>query len=90
VATLDEHLARAGAGKVEETKLDRVLTGSPSALSSAAKELDPGTKDAFVSGARHGIVGGFSDVMWLITIVGIAGTAVSFWLLRPDRQSSRP
>jgi MFS family permease len=90
VATLDEHLDRARAGQVEKTKLDRVLTGSPSALESTAKQLDPNTKDAFVSGARHGIVGGFSDVMWLIATVGIAGTVVSFWLLRPDRQHSRP
>jgi len=90
VATLDEHLDRAKAGKVEKTKLDRVLTGSPSALDSAAKELDPETKDAFVSGARRGIVGGFSDVMWLIATVGIAGTVISFWLLRPDRKRSRP
>jgi hypothetical protein len=66
------------------------LTGSPSALKSTARQLDPDTKDAFVSGARQGIVGGFSDVMWLIATVGIAGTVVSFWLLRPDRQRSRP
>jgi MFS family permease len=90
VATLNEHLDRAGAGHVERTKLDRVLTGSPSALESAAKQLDSNTRDAFVSGARQGIVGGFSDVMWLITIVGIAGTVVSFWLLRPDPRRSRP
>ncbi len=90
VATLDEHLDEARADQVEETKLDRVLTGSPSALDSVAKELDPDIKDAFVSGARQGIVGGFSDVMWLIAIVGLAGTVVSFWLLRPDRQRSRP
>jgi len=57
VATLDEHLDRVG--QVEKTKLDRVLTGSPSAPKSTAKQLDPDTKDAFVSGARQGIVGGF-------------------------------
>jgi EmrB/QacA subfamily drug resistance transporter len=90
VATLNEHLGRAGAGQVEKTKLDRVLTGSPSALDSAAKELESNTREAFVSGASQGIVGGFSDVMLLITAVGIAGTVVSFWLLRPDRQRSRP
>jgi hypothetical protein len=39
VATLDEHLDRARAGEVEKAKLDRVLTGSPSALDSAAKQL---------------------------------------------------
>ena len=88
VATLDEHLDRVG--QVEKTKLDRVLTGSPSAPKSTAKQLDPDTKDAFVSGARQGIVGGFSDVMWLIATVGIADTVVSFWLLRPDRQRSSP
>jgi len=90
VATLNENLDRAGAGQVEQTKLDRVLTGSPSALDSVAKQLDTSTKDAFVSGARRGIVGGFSDVMWLIAAVGIAGTVVSFWLLRPDRQRTSP
>ena len=86
VETLDERLAQAGAGQVEKTKLDRVLTGSPSALESAARELDPGIRDAFVSGARHGIVDGFSDVMWLIAIMGLAGTLLSFWLMRPDRR----
>ena len=90
VATLDEHLDRAGAGQVEKAKLDRVLTGSPSVLKSTAKELDPNTRKAFVSGARRGIVGGFSDVMWLIAAVGIAGTVVGFWLLGPDRQRPRP
>src|SRR3712207_2279311 len=79
VATLNEHLDRAGAGQVEKTKLDRVLTGSPSALDSTAKELESSTREAFVTGARQGIVGGFSDVMLLITVVGIAGTVVSFW-----------
>src|SRR5918995_1157047 len=81
VATLDEHLDRVGAGQVEKTKLDRVLTGSPSALESAARQLDSDSRDAFVAGARQGIVSGFSDVMWLIAIVGIAGTVGSFWLL---------
>jgi MFS transporter, DHA2 family, methylenomycin A resistance protein len=91
VETLDEHLDAAGAGQVEKTRLDRVLTGSPSALDSAAKQLDPSIKDAFLSGTRQGIVDGFSDVMWLIAIVGLAGTLLSFWLLRPDRRStSRP
>jgi MFS transporter, DHA2 family, methylenomycin A resistance protein len=88
VETLDEQLARAGAGQVEETKLDRVLTGSPSALDRTAKELDPEIRDAFVSGARQGIVDGFTDVMWLIAFVGLAGTLLSFWLLRPDRRSA--
>ena len=78
VETFDEHLDRAGAGQVEKTKPDRVLTGSPSALEGAAKELDPNTKDAFVSGARQGIVDGFTDTMWLIAIVGLAGTLLSF------------
>ena len=88
VETLDEHLDRAGAGQVEKTKLDRVLTGSPSALEGAAKELDPNTKDAFVSGARQGIVDGFTDTMWLIAIVGLAGTLLSFWLLGPSQRST--
>jgi MFS family permease len=88
VETLDNQLVRAGAGQVEETKLDRVLTGSPSALHRAAQELDPTIKDAFVAGARHGIVDGFTDVMWLAAIVGLAGTLLCFWLLRPDRQSA--
>jgi MFS family permease len=86
VESLDARLAKAGAGQVEKTKLDRVLTGSPSALESAARELDPKIRDAFVSGARHGIVDGFSDVMWLIAIAGLAGTLLSFWLMRPDRR----
>ncbi|MGH3145081.1 MAG: MFS transporter, partial [Rubrobacter sp.] len=85
IETLDERLERAGAGQVERTKLDRVLTGSPSALDSAADRLDPGIKDAFVSGARQGIVDGFSDTMWLMAIVGLAGALLSFWLLRADR-----
>jgi MFS family permease len=88
VETLDKQLAQAGAGQVEETKLDRVLTGSPSALDSAAKELDPDIRDAFVAGARQGIVDGFTAVMWLIAIVGFAGTLLSYWLLRPDRRSA--
>ena len=91
VETLDERLAQAGAGQVEKTKLDRVLTGSPSALDGAARKLDPGIRDAFVSGARHGIVDGFSKVMWLVAIVGLAGTLLSFWLMRPDlRSASHP
>ena len=89
VATLDEHLDRARAGEVEKTKLDRVLSGSPSALESAAKELEPSTRDAFVAGARQGIAGGFSDVMWLIAAVGAAGAMLSFWMLRPDQKRTR-
>jgi hypothetical protein len=26
--------------------------------------------------------------MWLIAFVGLAGTLLSFWLLRPDRRSA--
>ena len=74
------------AGEVEKTKLDRVLSGSPSALGSAAKELKPSTRDAFVAGARQGIAGGFSDVMWLIAAVGAAGAMISFWMLGPDQK----
>jgi hypothetical protein len=85
IETLDKQLAQAGAGRVEEAKLDQVLTGSPSALDRTAKQLDPEIRDAFVAGARRGIVDGFSDVMWLIAIVGLAGTLLSFWLLRPAR-----
>jgi MFS transporter, DHA2 family, methylenomycin A resistance protein len=88
IETLDEHLDEAGAGQVEKTKLDRVLTGSPSALESTADRLDPDLKDAFVSGARQGIVDGFTETMLLIAIVGLAGTLLSFWLLRPSRRST--
>jgi MFS transporter, DHA2 family, methylenomycin A resistance protein len=85
VETLNKQLAQAGAGRVEEAKLDQVLTGSPGALDRTANQLDAENRDAFVAGARRGIVNGFSDVMWLIAIVGLAGTLLSFWLLRPDR-----
>jgi EmrB/QacA subfamily drug resistance transporter len=88
IETLDERLAQAGARQVEEAKLDRVLTGAPSALESTANRLDPKIRDAFVSGARHGIVDGFSNVMWLIAVVGLAGALISYWLLRPDRLSA--
>jgi hypothetical protein len=89
VATLDEHLDRAKAGEVEKTKLDRVLSGSPGALGSAAKELEPRTREAFVAGARQGIAGGFSDVMWLIAAVGAAGAVLSFWMLGPVQKHPR-
>jgi hypothetical protein len=88
VETLDEHLDEAGAGQVEKTNLDRVLTGSPSALDSTADQLDSSIKDAFVSGARQGIVDGFTETMWLIAIVGLAGTLLSFWLLGPGKRST--
>jgi hypothetical protein len=86
--TLDAKLTQAGAGQVEKAKLDQVLTGSPGALDRTANKLDPGIRDAFVSGARQGIVDGFTDSMWLIAIVGLAGALLGFWLLRPDQRSN--
>lgn len=86
IETLNEQLDQAGVGRVEEAKLDQVLTGSQSALDSTLSELDPGVRDAFVSGARQGIVNGFSDAMWLIAVVGLAGALLSFWLWRPDQR----
>ncbi|MGF1472866.1 MAG: MFS transporter [Rubrobacteraceae bacterium] len=90
VSTLNDSLNRAGTSQVEEVKLDRAMSGSPGALTSAADGLDREEREAFITGARQGTIDGFGATMWLMAAVSLGGALVGFWLLRPTPERSPP
>ncbi|MGH8985637.1 MAG: MFS transporter [Acidimicrobiia bacterium] len=85
---LNQSLETAKVGAVEEEKLDRVLTGSPTAVEATVNELGGEHRQAFVDGARTGIANGFGAAMLVIAISAAAGALAWIWLLSPRRRSS--
>jgi hypothetical protein len=71
---------------VEEEKLDRVLTGSPTAVDATLNDLTGDDRTAFVDGARDGIANGFGAAMLVIAISAAVGTFGWIWLLAPRRK----
>jgi MFS transporter, DHA2 family, methylenomycin A resistance protein len=92
IAELNDSLDAAGVARPEEEQLDQVLTGSPSAITSEANQLQGAQREAFVSGAQQGTVDGF-DAAMLVIAIGSLGGAVGWLVLVPSarrRRVSRP
>ena len=85
---LNRSLETTKVGMVEEEKLDRVLTGSPTAVDATLNDLTGDDRTAFVDGARQGIANGFGAAMLVIAISAAAGTLGWIWLLAPRRRST--
>ena len=85
---LNRSLETTKVGAVEEEKLDRVLTGSPTAVDATLNDLTGDDRTAFVDGARQGIANGFGAAMLVIAISAAAGTLGWIWLLAPRRRST--
>jgi DHA2 family methylenomycin A resistance protein-like MFS transporter len=86
VNDLNDSLRTASASQVEEEKLDRVLTGSPTAVDATLADLHGKSRAAFVDGARRGITDGFGAAMLLIAISSAVGALAWVWLLSPKRR----
>ncbi|MGH9049500.1 MAG: MFS transporter [Acidimicrobiia bacterium] len=86
---LNRSLEAANVPAVEEEKLDRVLTGSPTAVDAAVDDLGGEHRTAFVDGAREGIADGFGAAMLLIAISAGVGALAWIWLLAPRRRATR-
>ena len=83
---LNRSLETTKVGAVEEEKLDRVLTGSPTAVEATLNDLTGDDRTAFVDGARDGIANGFGAAMLVIAISAAVGTFGWIWLLAPRRK----
>jgi MFS transporter, DHA2 family, methylenomycin A resistance protein len=91
IAELNRQLDTAGVDRAEEEQLDQVLTGSPSAISSQANQLQGAQRQAFVSGAQQGTVDGFDASMLVIAVSSVGGLVLWLVLMRPARRRvSRP
>ncbi len=86
---LNRSLEAANVPAVEEEKLDRVLTGSPTAVDAAVDDLGGEHRTAFVDGAREGIADGYGAAMLLIAISAGVGALAWIWLLAPRRRATR-
>ena len=90
IAEMNRQLDAAGVSGVEEEQLDQALTGSPSAISEQANQLQGAQRQAFVSGAQQGTVDGFDATMLLIAVTSAGGLVLWLVLMRPGRRVSRP
>ncbi|HEX6312493.1 MAG TPA: MFS transporter [Acidimicrobiia bacterium] len=86
IDALNASLSSAGAGAVEEEKLDRVLTGSPAAVEDTLGELHGEERAAFVDGAGRGTTDGFDAAMLLVAISSVVGAVAWIWLFSPRRR----
>jgi EmrB/QacA subfamily drug resistance transporter len=82
---LNKSLAKAGAGALEDDRLDAALTGAPSEVSSAERSLKAGVRDDFERGAAEGISHGFGSVMLVLGIIALAAIPAWLLLMRPAR-----
>jgi MFS family permease len=83
LAELNHRLDAAGVNRPEEEHLDRVLTGSPSAVRGEARNLHGKQRQAFISGAQRGTVDGFDGAMLVIAVSALAGLVLWLLLMRP-------
>ena len=82
---LNRALDKAGVRKLEEDRLDRVLTGAPTEVNKTERSLDAGTKASFERGAAEGISRGFAVVSLAIGIASLISMAAWLLLMRPAR-----
>ncbi len=82
IDALNEHLDAASIGPVDESRLDRALTGSTENLQDVERELDPSDRRAFEQGVAIGIIDGFRAVMLLSAALTVMGAAAALVLLR--------
>ena len=82
---LNRSLEKAGAGALERERLDAVLTGAPSQVTSAEQSLKPEVRRDFESGAAQGISRGFAAVMLALGIASLLALAAWIVLMRPAR-----
>jgi hypothetical protein len=87
---MNHQLDAAGVDRVEEEQLDQALTGSPSAITDQAAQLQGEQRQAFVSGAQRGTVDGFDASMLVIAVGSGAGLVLWLVLMRPRRRVSPP
>jgi MFS transporter, DHA2 family, methylenomycin A resistance protein len=90
LAEMNRRLDAAGVDRLEEERLDQALTGSPSAISAQANELQGAQRQAFIAGAQRGTVDGFDASMLLITVTSAAGLVTWLVLMRPARGRVSP
>ncbi|HMF03613.1 MAG TPA: MFS transporter [Acidimicrobiia bacterium] len=99
IAEMNRQLDAAGVSRVEEEQLDQALTGSPSAISEQANQLQGQQRQAFISGAQQGTVDGFDASMLLMAVSSVGGLVLWLVLMRPssrggggfaDRRSRSP
>jgi EmrB/QacA subfamily drug resistance transporter len=82
---LNRALDEAGVRKLEEERLDRVLTGAPTEVSETEAALGANAKTAFEGGAAEGIARGFAVVSLAIGIVCLLSMVAWLLLMRPAR-----
>ena len=82
---LNSALDEAGVRKLEEERLDRVLTGAPTEVSETEAALGANAKTAFEGGAAEGIARGFAVVSLAIGIVCLLSMVAWLLLMRPAR-----
>jgi MFS transporter, DHA2 family, methylenomycin A resistance protein len=91
LAEMNNRLDAAGVDRVEEERLDQALTGSPSAISAQANELQGAQRQAFIAGAQRGTVDGFDASMLVIAATSVGGLVLWLVLMRPGGgRVSRP
>jgi EmrB/QacA subfamily drug resistance transporter len=90
IAEMNRQLDAAGVSRVEEEQLDQALTGSPSAISEQANQLQGAQRQAFVSGAQQGTVDGFDASVLLMAVSSVGGLVLWLVLMRPARRVSQP
>jgi MFS transporter, DHA2 family, methylenomycin A resistance protein len=90
LAEMNHHLDAAGVDHVEEEHLDQALTGSPSAISAQADQLQGAERQAFISGAQVGTVDGFDASMLVIAVTSVGGLVVWLVLMRPGGRRISP
>ena len=82
---LNRALGEAGVRKLEEDRLDKVLTGAPTEVSKTEKSLGAATKASFERGAAEGISRGFAAVSLAIGIAALISMVAWLLLMRPAR-----
>jgi hypothetical protein len=82
---LNKSLAKAGAGALEDDRLDAVLTGAPAEVSATEGSLKTDVRDDFERGAAQGISHGFGTVMLVLGIIALASIPAWLILMRPAR-----
>ena len=82
---LNSALDEAGTRKLEDERLDRVLTGAPTEVSETEAALGPNTKAAFERGAAEGIARGFAVVSLWMGIACLLSMVAWLVLMRPAR-----
>jgi MFS transporter, DHA2 family, methylenomycin A resistance protein len=90
IAEMNRQLDAAGVRRVEEEQLDQALTGSPTAISEQANQLQGAQRQAFVSGAQQGTVDGFDATVLVIAVTSAGGVVLWLVLMRPGRRVSQP